>query len=161
MDESDISRIATELEAGFTEVQRTFDGRSDAELGRHPAAGEWCAKQVLGHLVEAEGEVFGALIPGMLGREAPPDWDRPPSMVRDDCDRDAATLLARFTALRARGVALARSLKAEDMTVTSDRNWHKGPIESVGDLLRHWPEHTSEHVAQARAVAAQPVDQFP
>ncbi len=152
MDEQDISRIVAELEAGLVDVRRTFAGRTDDELRRHRLAGDWCAKQILGHLVEAEGEVFGALIPGMLGREAPPGWDRPPSMVRDDCGSDAASLLARFAALRARGVALARSLGPAHMTVTSERNWHRGPTESVGDLLSHWPEHTSEHLAQAREV---------
>ncbi|MDQ6857773.1 MAG: DinB family protein [Chloroflexota bacterium] len=148
----EIARITVALERGLADVEAAFAHRSDAQLSRHRSAEAWCAKQILGHLIEAEGEVFGALIPGLAGRPAPPGWDAPPSMVRaGDCVADAAFLLARFRALRLDGIALARALASADLPRTSDRNWHKGPTETVGDLLRHWPEHTAEHLAQAEA----------
>lgn len=154
MQEREISRIADELVISGAAVRRLYEGRSTVDLRRHPADAEWCPMQILGHLIEAEGEVFGALIPGMLHKLAPNNWDQPPSMVRDDCDGDAAALLVHFAELRRSGVTLARSLKPEDLAVTSPRNWHKGPTETVGDLLRHWPEHTEAHLAQARIALA-------
>ncbi len=150
--QADIDRLVSELEQSGRDVQRAYQGRTDVELSRHQGTDGWCAKQILGHLVEAEGDVFGALIPGMLGRTAPANWDTPPSMVRADCDDDAMAMLSRFAVLRAIGVMTARSLRVEDLEITSDRNWHKGPTETIGDLLRHWPEHTREHLSQVRAV---------
>lgn len=150
MQETDIAQIADELALSGAAVRQLYEGRRAGDLRRHPGGTDWCAIEILGHLIEAEGEVFGALIPGMLERKALSDWKRPPSMVRDDCDGDAAAMLDRFEMLRTSGVKLARSLRPEDLTVTSPHNWHKGPTETVGDLLRHWPEHTEAHLEQAR-----------
>lgn len=144
-----IGVIVKELEAQLPRIQALYN-RPDSVLSHHSSPDAWCAKQVLGHLIEADGEVFGALIPGMLGRKAPDNWDQVPGMVRTECDGDTSKLLARFTELRTNGIAIARTLSEEDLTATSPKNWHGGEVESVGDLLRHWPRHTENHENQAK-----------
>ena len=43
----------------------------------HPAAGEWCAKEVVGHLIEAERRGFAGRIRVILATESPQleTWD--------------------------------------------------------------------------------------
>lgn len=147
-----IADVVRRLEEQITSVPKIFAGRSDEELSHHAAPQEWCAKQIIGHLIEAEGEVFTTLIPGMLGRNAPEGWENVPSMVRDECGADASALIARWRRLRVRGIAVAKSLKEDDLLRTSDQNWHGGPTETVGDLFRHWPFHTDAHERQALEV---------
>lgn len=147
--------VRAALDAGLAYVPSLLLGKPDEILRHHVAEGEWCAKQVLGHLIEAEGEVFGALIPGMLDRDPPAGWDRAPRMVREECDDDPEKLLTRWISLRRKGLEIVADLRESDLGRTSEKNWHGGPRESVGDLVRHWPEHTAEHVAQLiRAIRA-------
>jgi len=147
-----IADIVRQLEVQLTRIPLVFADRSDAELSHHSSPDEWCAKQIIGHLIEAEGEVFTALIPGMLGRDAPAGWQNVPSMVREECGADADALLTRWRELRERGIALAASLTEDDLLTTSEHNWHGGTTETVGDLFRHWPFHTDAHEAQALEV---------
>lgn len=146
----EIATIADELEAQLGSVPLLFESRYDAILSHHATVDDWCAKQVLGHLIEAEGEVFTLLIPGILGREIPAGWDQVPSMIREECTVDASALVARWKDLRVRGIALVRSLRGPDLTKTSERNWHGGETETVGALVRHWPHHTDDHSQQAQ-----------
>lgn len=147
-----ISEVVRRLEVQLTRIPQVFADRSDAELSHHSSPDEWCAKQIIGHLIEAEGEVFTALIPGMLGRDAPRGWQNVPSMVREECGADVGALLERWRELRVRGIALAGSLTDEDLLRTSEHNWHGGTTETVGDLFRHWPFHTDAHESQALEV---------
>lgn len=144
-----IAEIVHQLEVQLTRIPQAFAGHSDAELSHHATPDEWCAKQILGHLIESEGEVFTMLIPGMIGRDAPDGWQNEPNMIREECSADAGVLLAQWRALRERGIALARTLTDADLPRTSDLNWHGGPTEAVGDLFRHWPFHTDAHERQA------------
>ncbi len=148
----EIAEIVRQLEEQLDRVPRAFAGRTDAELSHHAGADEWCAKQIVGHLIEAEGEVFTMLIPGMLGRVAPDGWQNVPSMIREECGADADALIARWRALRVQGIGLARSITENDLARTSEQNWHGGPTETVGDLFRHWPFHTDAHERQAQEV---------
>lgn len=151
----EIAQIARQLRDQLESVPAIFRGRTDDILDHHASPDDWCAKQVLGHLIEAEGEVFTQLIPGMIGREMAGGWDKVPDMVRDECRRPIGPLLERWTRLRRAGIELAESLRDEDLMATSERNWHAGPEETVGDLYRHWPEHTEIHADQAaKAISA-------
>ncbi|MDQ3097026.1 MAG: DinB family protein, partial [Chloroflexota bacterium] len=147
-----IADIVRQQEVQLTRIPQVFADRSDGELSHHASPDEWCAKQIIGHLIEAEGEVFTALIPGMLGRDAPEGWQNVPSMVREECGADADVLLTRWRELRERGIVLAGSLTDEDLLRTSEHNWHGGTTETVGDLFRHWPFHTDAHESQALEV---------
>jgi len=152
--DDDRADVVRRLEEQLTQVPLVFADRSDAELSHHAAPEEWCAKQILGHLIEAEGEVFTTLIPGMIGRGAPAGWEQVPGMIREECAMDATELVARWRELRLQGLVLARSLTADDLLRTSDRNWHGGATETAGELFRHWPVHTEAHARQASEALA-------
>lgn len=147
-----IADIVRQLEVQLIRIPEVFADRTDGELSHHASPDEWCAKQIIGHLIEAEGEVFTALIPGMLGRDAPEGWQNVPGMVREECGADSGALLTRWRELRTSGIALAASLTEDDLLMTSEHNWHGGPVETVGDLFRHWPFHTDAHERQALEV---------
>jgi len=147
--EDDRAAVVGRLEDQLTQVPLIFAGRSDAALSHHPSPDEWCAKQILGHLIEAEGEVFTTLIPGMIGRAVPAGWEQVPSMIREECASDVTELVARWREMRERGLVVASAVTADDLLRTSERNWHGGPTETVGDLFRHWPVHTEAHARQA------------
>src|SRR5215467_14611123 len=62
----------------------------------HPADGEWCANEVLGHLIEAERRGFAGRIRILLESDNPQldAWDQAAvARARRDCARDWPTLL--------------------------------------------------------------------
>ncbi len=150
----ELSDVVERLGVQRDQVRAMFSSPADAALAHHASHGEWCAKQDLGHLIEAEGEVFLTIIPGLLGRDQTAWWERIPNMRREECDLPVEPLVERWLDLRERGLELARSIAYTDLGRHDDRNWHHGPGETVGDLIRHWPEHTDAHLAQAEAALA-------
>ena len=52
------SEIARLLESAAAAIRAEFAALPDDVLGWHPAPGEWCAKEVLGHLIESERRGF-------------------------------------------------------------------------------------------------------
>src|SRR5262252_5926882 len=85
----------------------------DDVLGWHPAPGEWCAKECVGHLLEAERRGFNGRIRAILEQAEPAlaSWDQQAvARERKDCQRSAADLLAEFEPLRSDSVALVEGL---------------------------------------------------
>src|SRR5438309_8358709 len=75
----------------------------------HPAPGEWCAKECVGHLLEAERRGFNGRIRAILTQDQPflPGWDQQAvERERNDCQRASADLVREFEALRADSIAL-------------------------------------------------------
>ena len=85
----------------------------------HPAAGEWCVKDVLGHIIEAERRGFAGRIRIILAEDRPllDGWD-PAAVARErkDCERDVETLVAELLRMREESVALLASLRARDLS---------------------------------------------
>jgi hypothetical protein len=121
-------------------------------LGWHPAPSEWCAKECIGHLVEAERRGFNGRIRTMLKQSDPAfaGWDQQAvARARKDCERAPTELLQEFEALRADSVALVETLSDADL----DRG---GTHEKVGylrikDLLQEWVHHDRNHFRQLQA----------
>ncbi len=118
----------------------------------HPAPGEWCVKEVLGHMIEAEQRGFAGRIRTILGDNDPQlaGWDQ--AVVageRRDCERDLAGLLDEFERLREAGVALVAGLQPADLP----RGGHHPKIGyvRVGDLLHEWVYHDRNHIRQMLA----------
>lgn len=117
-----------------------------------PAPGEWCALEVIGHLVETDERGFGGRIRAILAEERPQfsGWDPDAvALARRDHDRDPAELLAEFTARRAANIALLETLPPEAL----DRG---GDHPQVGyltarDLLHEWVHHDANHLRQILA----------
>jgi ribosomal protein L30/L7E len=118
----------------------------------HPAPGEWCAKEVLGHLIEAERRGFNGRIRTILAGTDPflPTWDQEAvAEARRDCQQPVAKLLDEFLALRQDSVALVRGLKASDLP-RGGQHETVGYLR-VGDLLHEWTHHDRNHVRQMLA----------
>jgi hypothetical protein len=119
----------------------------------HPAPGEWCAREVVGHLIEAERRGFLGRVQAILAGPGEPtflSWD-PPAVARErrDCERDARQLLDEFGTLRSQSVALVAGL---DPAVFS-RGGHHPQVGflRIGDLLHEWVHHDRNHARQILA----------
>jgi hypothetical protein len=114
-----------------------------------PAAGGWCVREVLGHLLSEEVEDFRARLDFVLLQPGI-DWPKldPEGRVREGGfeKRTAASLLADFMAERAKTLAWLRSLKSPD--------WSVGKVHPrignfrAGDLMAAWPAHDLLHARQ-------------
>src|SRR6185295_6156094 len=90
----------------------------------HLAPGEWCVKEVLGHLIESEQRGFAGRIRIILAAGARAGeglalegWDQDAvARARDDCARDGAALADEFAKLRATSVSLVAGLAPADLS---------------------------------------------
>src|SRR5258708_31557208 len=85
------------------------------EMSRQrPAEGEWCALEVIGHMLEAERRGFAGRIRLLLAGDEPSleTWD-PPSVAaaRRDCGREPEQLVDELVHLRAQGGRLVDGLR--------------------------------------------------
>jgi hypothetical protein len=115
----------------------------------HPAVGEWCVNEVIGHLIEAERQGFAGRILEIVQQDQPvlATWDQAGvARGRHDCDRVPHDLIEEFAALRAESAKLAASLTASDL--------EKGGMHPdvgflrVSDLLHEWIHHDANHLRQ-------------
>jgi DinB superfamily len=82
--------VAEALRAALAALRTECAGLPAAVLRWHPAAGEWCVLEVLGHLIEAEERGFAGRVRTLLAEPDPEfrTWD--PGAVtraRQDCGR--------------------------------------------------------------------------
>ncbi|HEY8657316.1 MAG TPA: DinB family protein [Candidatus Limnocylindria bacterium] len=83
--------------------------------GWHPAGGEWCAREVVGHLIEAERRGFAGRIRAMIDEHRPTfePWDQAATEVeRHDCDKESRALVDEFVTLRRESVGMVKKLDA-------------------------------------------------
>ena len=121
-------------------------------VGWHPAPDEWCVKDVIGHLIEAERRGFAGRIRIILGSDNPTfeRWDPPAvARLRGDCTKPVTVLLDELIALRQDSVALVRGLREADL----DRGGQHPTVGflRVRDLLAEWVYHDRNHLRQALA----------
>jgi hypothetical protein len=130
-------------------IEAEVSAMSPALAAWHPAPGEWCVKEVLGHLIEADERGFAGRIRTIFGGPEPslPGWDQEEvARARRDCERDAQALLREFAAARQAGAALAAGLSGEDLE-RAGLHAQVGRLR-VRDLLHEWVHHDREHVKQ-------------
>jgi hypothetical protein len=118
------------LESAVAVVRAELAALSDDVLAWHPAPGEWCAKEVLGHLIESEGRGFAGRIRIILASDAP-------------------ALVDEFARLRRESAALVAGLGAADLG-RGGRHPKVGLLR-VGDLLHEWVHHDRNHLRQMLA----------
>src|SRR4029077_6966579 len=86
--------IAALLEASLATIEAEVAALGAAASWR-PAPGEWCANEVVGHLIEAERRGFAGRIRIILASERPAleGWDQPAvAAARHDCERSPGEL---------------------------------------------------------------------
>ena len=140
------------LESAATAIRAELTALSDDVLGWHPAPGEWCVKEVLGHLIESERRGFAGRIRIILASDTPAleGWDQAEvARSRKDCARPMRGLLDELAALRAESAVLVRGLGAPELK-RGGRHPKVGVL-SVGDLLQEWVHHDRNHTRQALA----------
>ena len=116
----------------------------------HPAPGEWCVNEVLGHLIEAEQRGFAGRIRIILAAPGEPrleTWDQNEvARQRGDCERDTADLLRELSALRHDAVALVAGLRPADLA-RGGLHPKVGRLR-VAELLHEWVHHDRNHFKQ-------------
>ena len=140
------------LRAAADAIRAEMSALPPEVLTYHPAPGEWCVQEVVGHLIEAERRGFAGRIRIVLTEDDPAlqAWDQAQvARERRDCARDARALLDEFTQLRAESVALVAALRPNDLP-RSGRHPNVGVLR-VGDLLHEWVHHDRNHLRQILA----------
>lgn len=118
----------------------------------HPAPGDWCAKEVIGHVIEAEKRGFAGRIRRFIEQDRPHEvgWDQEAvARERRDCDRDARALRDEFASLRADSLAFVRALGAAQLSRGGTHS-KVGEL-TVRDLLHEWVHHDRNHLRQLLA----------
>ena len=145
----DLARAARLLAATPLLLREEIAALGDGLARWHPGEGEWCANEVVGHLIEAEQRGFAGRIRIILASEHPTleSWDQDGvARERHDCDKDPHALLEQFASLRLREVELVQGLRATDL---ERRGLHPEVGElSVGELVHEWVHHDRNHVKQ-------------
>lgn len=140
------------LRAGSTAIRAELEALPDEVARWHPAQGEWCALECLGHIIEAEKRGFAGRIRHVLEADEPalPQWDQVRvERERNDCERDIPDLLNEFLRLREASVGLVASLRPEQL----DR---AGVHEKIGrltvrEVIQEWVHHDRAHLRQLLA----------
>jgi hypothetical protein len=150
-------QVAGYLIASSALIESEFRALGD-DAGWHPAPGEWCARAVVGHLIEAEKRGFAGRIRIILAEDHPKlqAWDQVGvEKQRNDCARLTDSVWMEFMGLRHDSVTLVHSLKSADL----DR---AGVHPKVGELtvrwlLHEWISHDRNHTKQMLSIAQERV----
>jgi hypothetical protein len=140
------------LRSSATAIETELQEMPDGLAGWRPAEGEWCALEVVGHLIEAERRGFAGRIRLLLAEQQPnlETWDPPVvAAARRDCERDPADLLDEFLELRESSLELVSGLRPDDLT-RSGEHVTVGRL-AVVDLLHEWVHHDRNHLKQLLA----------
>jgi hypothetical protein len=146
------AEIAPLLSAAMTALRAELGALPERVLAAHPAPGQWCAKEIVGHLIEAERRGFAGRIRPMLVETNPAleGWDPDEvARARKDCARPIAELLAELAEIRPQSAALVRALHDTDLTRAA-LHPKVGRI-SINEILQEWVHHDRNHIKQALA----------
>lgn len=146
------AEIAPLLAAAMTTLRAELGALPERVLTAHPAPGEWCAKEIVGHLIEAEHRGFAGRIRTILVESNPAleRWDPDEvARARRDCTQPMTNLLAELAEIRPQSVALVRGLGVAELG-RSGRHPTVGPL-TVGEILQEWVHHDRNHIKQALA----------
>lgn len=144
--------VAELLRSAMTTLRAELAALPEPVLAFHPAPGEWCVKEVVGHLIEAERRGFAGRIRIILSEPTPrlQTWDQNEvARARRDCVRDAAALLGELGRMRDESAALVQGLGREDLERAGEHP--KVGRLRVADLLQEWVHHDRNHVRQILA----------
>jgi hypothetical protein len=144
--------VAALLRATAATIRAELGALPEEVASWRPGPGEWCVKEALGHLIEAERRGFAGRVEQILAEPAPrfTPWDQPAvARARRDHERPLTDLLAEFEPLRAASATLVAGLTEADL----DRGGQHPTVGylRIGDLLHEWVHHDRNHVRQMLA----------
>jgi len=146
------AEVADLLRAAMTTLVAELGALPERLAAWHPAPGEWCVKEVVGHLIEAEQRGFAGRIRILLAERDPAlqSWDQNEvARARRDCARPLAGLLEELAGLRRDSAALVAGLRDADLG-RSGRHPRVGVLR-IADVLQEWVHHDRNHIKQAMA----------
>jgi hypothetical protein len=144
--------VANLLEVIPAIVRTELTALPEGAINWHPGPEEWCAKEVVGHLIEAEQRGLAGRIRTMLETNEPDliAWDQEAvERERNDCARDLSDLLDEFSRMRSESCAMVRSLSNADLQ-RGGLHPKVGHLR-VNDLLHEWLYHDRNHMRQMLA----------
>jgi DinB family protein len=144
--------VAEVLEGSGHGIESMLKGLTPDMASWHPAQGEWCVNEVVGHIIEAEKRGFAGRIRIILGADNPdlPTWDRASvGHARRDCEKQPSELAVEFSHVRRESLELIRSLQ-EDQLSRGGNHPEVGRL-SVDEVLHEWIHHDGNHFRQAVA----------
>lgn len=144
--------VAESLQSTLSMLRAEYASLPEAALRWRPAEGEWCANEVVGHLIESEQRGFAGRIQTILSGPEPKlgGWDQTQiASGRHDCERDPKALLDEFSRLREQSIAQVRALKPDDLRRGGYHDFI-GYV-TVGELLAEWVHHDRNHFRQLLA----------
>ena len=141
------------LLASVETLRREAEALGHEALGWHPAEGEWCFNEVVGHLIETEERGFRGQIERIIEQPGRllPTWD-PPEVAKErrDCEKDGMELLRSLEQDRAKGVQMVGTLTNDQLLLTGEHPL-VGTL-GISDLLHEWVHHDRNHVKQALSI---------
>ncbi len=143
------ARIAGLLASTVALLQGETGSLTDAEARWHPAPGQWCVNEVLGHLVESDKRGFVGRITRAIERDRPREapWDQiAVARERRDCDRMIQSLFMEWMGQRHGAIEMVRSLRDDQLARECVHG--KVGVLSVRDLLHEWVHHDRSHTKQ-------------
>jgi hypothetical protein len=143
------THAAALLRASMATLRAETEALGAKAMRWHPADGEWCVNEVIGHMIEAERRGFAGQIMRILeqpGRQLP-TWDQVAvQRERHDCDRDGNGLLEELSTMRDDGLRLLEELRPNQLELSAEHP-DVGTLRVI-DLLHEWPHHDRAHVQQ-------------
>jgi hypothetical protein len=144
--------VADLLESSGKAFASTLNALPPNVASWHPAPGEWCVNEVVGHVIVTEKNGFAGRIGVILGADEPdlPTYDRDGiQKTRDDCARNPKELAQEMLVVRSQSLELVRALRP-DQIERGGMHPEVGRLK-VGDLLHEWVHHDGNHLRQALA----------
>ena len=144
--------VADLLESSGQAFASTLNAIPPGVASWHPAPGEWCVNEVVGHVIVTDKNGFAGRIRVILGGDEPdlPKYDRDGlQKTRDDCARDPKALAQEMLEVRGESLDLIRSLRPEQIQ-RGGGHPDVGRL-TVEDLLHEWVHHDGNHLRQALA----------
>lgn len=145
-------RVASFLESTCALLEAEINALGEDDARWHPAAGEWCVNEVLGHLIEAEKRGFAGRIRLILDGDRPTlePWDQQAvAKERRDCERVTMSLWMELMGQRHASVEMVRGLRPDQLGRTGTHR--KVGVLAVRDLLHEWIHHDRNHTKQILA----------
>ena len=149
---NELRRIAALAAATSNHLRIEFAALGEEGAAFHPSPGEWCAKEVVGHLIEADRRGFTGRVRAILAADRPrlEGWDQAEvAATRNDCSRASEEILDEFSAVRREGLALLEELEKADLARIGIHPL-VGEM-AVSDVLHEWPFHDRDHLKQILA----------
>jgi len=145
------AQIAGLLESTCALIEGEINALADEGAQWHPAPGDWCVNECVGHLIEADRRGFAGRIRDIIAGRPLLAWDQEAvAHERNDCARMSQSLWMEFMGVRHDSIALVHSLTPPDLERSGEHP--KVGTLRVKDLLQEWVHHDRNHTKQILAV---------